>query len=67
VAYNQGHSFPLNHGDSGSRCTTCHTTSFDAYTCYNCHDQDETVRHHAERRITDLTRCADCHPQGRGD
>jgi len=67
VAYNQGHFFPLNHGDSGSRCTTCHTTSFDAYTCYNCHDQDETVRHHAERRITDLTRCADCHPQGRGD
>jgi hypothetical protein len=65
IAYTQGHSFPLNHGDAASRCTTCHTSSFDSYTCYNCHDRSETERHHAERNIADLTRCAECHPQGR--
>ncbi len=67
VSYTQGHTFPLNHGNAGSRCTTCHTDSFQAYTCYNCHQHDptETARQHTERGIADLTRCADCHPQGR--
>jgi hypothetical protein len=64
-----GHDFPLNHGGAGSECTTCHTDSFDDYTCYNCHEHDpsETQQHHAEEGITDLSDCAGCHPDGRED
>jgi hypothetical protein len=62
-----GHDFPLNHGGAGSECTTCHTSSFDDYTCFQCHEHDpaETADKHAEEGITDLSDCAGCHPDGK--
>ncbi|HSB89808.1 MAG TPA: cytochrome c3 family protein [Anaerolineales bacterium] len=67
VRYGGSHSFPLNHGNARSVCTTCHTNSFDAYTCYKCHDQSEMTSKHAEKGITDLSNCAKCHPNGKND
>jgi hypothetical protein len=65
VRYSRSHTFPLNHQGAGSECTTCHTSSFDDYTCFNCHDQARTADKHAEDGITDISDCADCHPDGR--
>ncbi len=64
------HTFPLNHGGKGTiPCATCHTTpgNFRAYTCYGCHNQAETEKHHLEKRITNIANCVQCHPTGRGD
>ncbi len=60
------HTFPTNHGGAAS-CRTCHTSSVTAYTCFTCHNQSETVKHHQERGISDLSNCAACHPNGRSN
>ena len=65
VRYSGSHTFPTSHHGSGSRCTTCHTDSFNDYTCYNCHDPARTQRQHEE--ISDLSNCAACHPKGKKD
>ncbi len=62
-----GHSFSMNHGGAGGNCSTCHQANTPAYTCYGCHDRQETEQHHAEEGITDIDgRCTECH-QGGGD
>lgn len=64
------HTFPLNHGESGTiACATCHTTpnNYKAYTCYGCHEHDpaKIERKHLKERITKFDDCARCHPTGR--
>jgi hypothetical protein len=66
------HKFPLNHGlsdiNNQSKCDTCHITSYVEYTCYTCHehDQSETIKKHSEAGISELEIpvCAKCHPNG---
>ena len=66
------HTFPLNHGGEGEiACGTCHTNTYTAYTCTNCHAHDpaETAAEHLEEGISgsELAVCAACHPTGRED
>ena len=66
------HSFPLDHGEQGElACETCHTATYTQYTCYNCHehDQSETEREHLEEGISaqEIVNCVECHPTGRED
>ncbi|MCA9972935.1 MAG: hypothetical protein KC425_22110 [Anaerolineales bacterium] len=66
------HDFPLDHGGEGEiACATCHTQTYTAYTCTNCHAHDpvETAREHLEEGIgaDRLQDCAVCHPTGRED
>ncbi len=67
ATFNQSHSFPLNHGNAGSDCQKCHPSQLTSYTCYKCHNQSETEKHHAEKGITNLSNCVACHPNGKGD
>ncbi len=67
ATYNQMHTFPINHGESGnSACAVCHPQSLSAYTCYNCHEHDpaDIEREHREEGITDFNNCVECHPTG---
>ena len=63
-----GHSFPMNHGNAGGKCSSCHSGTSTSVNCYKCHNQAETEQHHAEKNITDIAgKCLNCHPTGRGD
>ena len=62
------HTFPLNHGESGTvSCVTCHPTNFTTYTCYGCHEHSEAdVRsEHLDEGISNFQNCMECHPDGR--
>jgi hypothetical protein len=55
----------MNHGGANGACASCHPSNSAAWTCYNCHNQQETENHHAERNITNIaSRCLECHPNG---
>lgn len=63
------HAFPLDHGDEGEQaCEVCHTETYDAYTCYGCHEhQPERIADsHAEEGVSaaELSDCAGCHLDG---
>ena len=65
--YNGPHTFPYNHGESGSSsCNTCHPAQVKAYTCYGCHEHTETqiADKHREEGIADLANCMKCHSTG---
>ncbi|UCH58892.1 MAG: hypothetical protein JSV61_11820 [Anaerolineales bacterium] len=63
-----GHTFPIEHKNAGGVCSRCHPSNSPAYTCYNCHDRAKMESKHAEKNIFDIaSRCADCHPNGKGD
>lgn len=64
------HTFPLDHGDEGTiACATCHTLTFNAYTCDACHEAAEMAEEHEEEGISaaELVQCAECHPTGLED
>ncbi|MCA9938108.1 MAG: cytochrome c3 family protein [Anaerolineales bacterium] len=64
------HTFPLNHGEQGEiPCATCHTATFDQYTCYTCHERVEMAGKHQEEgiRAPELEQCVQCHPTGTED
>lgn len=62
---NFNHRFPINHKNANGDCSKCHPSGPPAWTCYTCHDQSETERHHEEKNILDIARrCTDCHPDG---
>ena len=68
--YNQSHTFPFNHGESGvSACTVCHDPTLNTYTCYGCHEHTPANidSKHREEGITNYTNCMECHPSGRED
>lgn len=68
ATFNGQHTFPLNHGESGTvSCATCHPNTFTAYTCYGCHEHSEPeIRSkHLEEGISDFQNCMECHPDGR--
>jgi hypothetical protein len=67
ASYSGPHTFPMDHRGAAGQCSRCHPSSLDSYTCYRCHDQAETEKHHREKGITDLSNCVACHPTGRGD
>ena len=59
------HSFPINHKGANGQCSLCHPSGGSAWTCYNCHDQAETEKHHDEKDIFDIaSHCISCHPTG---
>jgi hypothetical protein len=63
--FDQLHIFPIDHGESGpSTCLTCHPDSLNAYTCYACHEENETAVEHREEGIRDFADCMRCHPTG---
>ncbi len=63
--FDQLHTFPIDHGERGpSTCLTCHPDSLNAYTCYACHDSNETAAKHREEGIGDFSDCMRCHPTG---
>jgi hypothetical protein len=66
--YDRSHRFPLNHGEGGaSTCVTCHPNSLRAYTCYGCHEHNQSniAGKHREEGISDFNDCVRCHPTGR--
>ncbi|GAB4402044.1 MAG: hypothetical protein OHK0052_25400 [Anaerolineales bacterium] len=66
--FEQPHTFPMNHGESGwNACKTCHTQNVSTYTCYTCHEhnQAEVERKHRKEGIANFTDCMRCHPTGR--
>ena len=68
--YNQSHTFPFNHGESGvSACTVCHDPTLNTYTCYSCHEHTPANidSKHREEGINNYTNCMECHPTGRED
>ncbi len=59
------HSFPIDHKNADGVCSRCHPANNSNWTCYNCHNQAETEKHHAEKNIFDIgNRCIECHPSG---
>ncbi|MBV6399725.1 MAG: hypothetical protein CNIPEHKO_00002 [Anaerolineales bacterium] len=67
ATFNEQHSFPLDHGEGGAvSCATCHPSAFTTYTCYGCHEHNESeIRSkHIEEGISDFQNCMECHPTG---
>jgi hypothetical protein len=59
------HAFPLNHGRAKT-CKDCHVQNLKAYTCYTCHNRDQTIAKHREEVGGDnIDDCIRCHPDGR--
>lgn len=65
VPANFSHTFPLNHKGANSNCALCHPATPPAYTCWGCHDQVKTEKKHADKGMTDITNCMQCHPDGK--
>lgn len=66
--FNGKHTFPLDHGEGGTvSCVTCHPVSYSAYTCYGCHEHEESrIRSkHLEEGIPNFQNCMECHADGR--
>jgi hypothetical protein len=64
--FNSPHPFPINHGGSGNACTACHPSSLVAYTCYTCHDRNQTIARHREEVGGNIDDCLRCHATGGG-
>ena len=64
ASYNGPHSFPMGHGNANG-CASCHPNGLSSWTCYSCHNQNETIKHHNEKGIGDVSNCLSCHPDGR--
>ncbi len=58
------HTFPINHKGAGGDCSSCHPGyNYGTYTCYTCHDRDETAEDH--REVGGFgDDCARCHANG---
>jgi len=68
ATYNGDHTFPMDHGESGiSSCATCHPAGYKTYTCYGCHEHNESnIRsEHLEEGISNFENCMECHADGR--
>ena len=68
ASFNGDHTFPLNHGESGTlSCATCHPSAYTTYTCYGCHEHTEAnIRgKHLEEGISNFQNCTECHADGR--
>ncbi len=54
-------------GAHQARCTRCHTqmAQFEfSYQCWGCHhDQQATIKSHADRNMKDITNCIVCHKE----
>jgi len=65
------HTFPLLHGkrNRDGQCSLCHLepNTYRTYSCFGCHEHDrgKMERKHREERVTDISKCVDCHPTGR--
>jgi hypothetical protein len=66
--FDQAHTFPIAHGESGwNDCQVCHPSALQNYTCYGCHEHDpgEIDRKHREEGISNFENCVRCHSTGR--
>jgi len=62
------HSFPVNHGNANGQCAQCHPSGGSSWTCFNCHKESEMTKKHQEKGIPDyVSRCMECHGDGRKD
>jgi hypothetical protein len=60
------HNFPINHKGADGVCAKCHPSGTSSWTCYTCHKQGETEKHHEEKGILNIaSRCVACHPNGK--
>lgn len=60
---NFNHTFPMNHHGANGVCATCHPSGPPAWTCFNCHNQNQIVRKHENTDV--LGKCMNCHADGR--
>jgi hypothetical protein len=60
------HTFPVTHQGSNSVCASCHTATWDTYSCAKCHSNTSMTSRHKSVSGFTLTTCAKCHPTGRG-
>jgi len=59
------HAFPITHGGTQNSCSTCHLSSYyPAYTCYGCHEHNQTEIRNEHEGISNLENCIRCHPDG---
>lgn len=68
ATFNGDHTFPMDHGEGGiSSCATCHPAGYKTYTCYGCHEHNESnIRSkHLEEGISNFENCMECHADGR--
>lgn len=67
ASYNGPHTFPMDHEGAGGKCQTCHPNSLTAYTCYGCHEHNESkiASKHREEGIFNYQSCIECHSAGR--
>ncbi len=66
--FNGPHTFPMNHGGAAT-CATCHPAGLTSYTCYGCHEHEESdIREeHLDEGISDFQNCVACHATGQKD
>jgi hypothetical protein len=58
----------MDHGDASGDCAACHPSGGSDWTCYTCHEQQETLEKHDEEVGGDIAgRCLECHPNGEED
>lgn len=61
------HTFQLGHANQeGIVCQSCHVANYLSYSCAGCHDQEPAAMQlaHAQAGVTNVERCAECHPTG---
>jgi hypothetical protein len=62
------HTFPIDHGGEGEiACATCHTKTYQEYTCYNCHahNAEEDRVTHMKAGLLEFSDCMKCHADGK--
>lgn len=69
ASFNQNHSFPLNHKNINGNCSSCHPSTLNEYVCTNCHKHEPGIMAEKHDEVTNynVSQCASCHPNGRGD
>ncbi|MBI3751518.1 MAG: hypothetical protein HY263_07670 [Chloroflexi bacterium] len=66
ATFNGPHSFPMSHGGAGGVCSTCHPSTFAAWTCTACHSTASMAAQHSGVSGYSATGCIRCHPTGSG-
>lgn len=67
ASFDGPHRFPMNHGDAGGSCVSCHPSSLTSYSCTGCHSRAKMAEHHKEVSGYSATACVTCHPRGDDD
>jgi hypothetical protein len=57
----------MDHGDANGDCARCHPSGGSDWTCFGCHNEQETIREHDEDDGNIIGRCMECHADGHKD